>query len=261
MCMSGGGGSGSSARTLRRGQLGTAQRGVSTSRVAGYDTVRKWSDPVTTTTRKWIENPAAKVRPGLSPEKNAVANRNTALTMALSTTGLPTPAGREIKIAQTAIAKAKAGAAFMGKRLKPGDKVALPNRGAFLGQTSVLKNADGSQVRNAGNVAKYGAYEPGMQKVATKAFVEVPDRPAAGQIAPAGYWKEETNTTRSFVDETTARMAKNAQQRTAVDDGSTARKKARAARSNVANANTQSRFASKRSRSLRIDTAGSQVSG
>jgi len=57
------------------------------------------------------------------------------------------------------------------------------------------------------------------------------------------------------------RMEDNANQRVAVDDGSTARKKSRVARSAVANANVQSRFSGKRSRSggLKITTASSGV--
>ena len=257
MCM-GGGGSGSSARSLRRGQLATQQRGVSTSRVAGHDRVTTWSEPVTTTTRTWIAAPGTVPTPGLAPKQQAELSRNQQLSAALSPNA---PQNREFTQARQAISKASGGRVFGIPAPKPGTKIALPNPQAFLGnRANTVYRDDQGKVLSGTAIKMGGTQQDGVTKTSSQAFVEVPTKAEAAK----GYWKEETKTTQTYTDSYVARMDKNANQRVAVDDGSQARRKSRSARSSVANANTQSRVSGKRPKGgLRISTSmsGVQVPG
>jgi hypothetical protein len=230
MCMSGGGGG--SSKSLRAGQLGVAQRGVSTSRVAGFTLQNKgWSTPTTSTVSKEITQP--------KPQRGA---------MNWGIGGNTRPEASLFDRASAVLAPHRNAwdGSFSRKAAAPGEKRLIEDPNAAANRMMGLGGFSTPRKPPAVGEVRKTAQQFAFRDASGKLMV---DTVTSTQTYKEAEWK--------------AQMAKNALQSAAVNDGSKARIKSRGARSAVANVNQNSRFSGKRPKtgSLRIDTSGAQVSG
>ena len=252
MCMSGGGGSG---RSLRAGQLGVGRRGVSTSRVTGYNLDKGWSAPKITKTLSKLAPTSgwASVTSDYGKAQTAIAKTAAKANI----WGQPTIRSKaETKALQKAnaekVAAKKAGTWVEPAKAAPAEVrvAASPTTNPFTGQAANVeyRTAKGKETSIA------ASRKDGTQRITTNAsYVKRGN----------DYYKEIETSTSTYNIDWVAKTEKNALQAAQVDDGAKARIKSRAARSAVANVKQASAFSSKRPRggSLRIDSAGAQVSG